>query len=236
MKETKKWLKIIGNIFIWAFVAFAVAITIIVLVANADDDRVPSINGKSFISILTDSMSPTFKKGDLIISEKLEDSEKSKLQVGDIITYYVDLDGDGFKELNSHRIVSINDNNGLIYYTTQGDNTVTNPTPDAPVFYGDVICRYTGTKISGIGGFLNFLQTKNGFLFVIVIPLILFFLYELCRFIFVLVEFRSKKASAISPADEEEIKRRAIEEYLRSQQAQSGNGSESHTDSDKKDE
>ena len=49
-------------------------------------------------------------------------------------------------------------------------------------------------------------------------PLILFFIYELYRFISILVTERAKKTAA--PAvDEEEIKRRAIEEYLAAQKA-----------------
>lgn len=220
MKKAKKWISITIDIILWLFVSFAIIITILVLATNKDDN-IPSINGKSPISVLTDSMSPTFKAGDLIICDKLTVEEKSKLEINDIITYYVDLDGDGIKEINTHRIVEkYEEPKGYVYYITQGDNRETNLNEDSePVFYGDVICRYTDTKFSGVGAFLSFLQTSTGFLVVIVLPLIAFFIYELYRFILVLVEFKHKKTGKISSAEEEEIKRRAIEEYLRSQQA-----------------
>ena len=47
--------------------------------------------------------------------------------------------------------------------------------------------------------------------------MILFFLYELYNFISILTSERAKKAP-IAKETEEEIKRRAIEEYLKSQQ------------------
>ncbi|HOA84402.1 MAG: signal peptidase I [Clostridiales bacterium] len=221
MKKAKKWLGIAGNVLLWLFVAFSVVITVLVFAANADDDGIPSIRGKSPITIVSDSMSPTFKAGDLIIGNKLTDAEKPELEVGDIITYYVDLDGDGKKEINTHRIVDkYTDQGGYVYYVTQGDNTATNPTPDAdPVVYYDVICRYTGTKIAGLGKVLSFLQTSRGFLICIVLPLLLFFIYELYRFISVVVEVKSKKGVKLTAEEEEEIKRRAIEEYLASKKA-----------------
>ena len=58
------------------------------------------------------------------------------------------------------------------------------------------------------------------------LPLILFFLYELYNFITILVSERSKKATAAAALDEEEIKKRAIEEYLAAQAAKEKGDSE----------
>ena len=65
---------------------------------------------------------------------------------------------------------------------------------------------------------INFLRSRLGFFICIVLPLILFFLYELYNFINILVTERAKKAP-VAKETEEEIKRRAIEEYIKSQQA-----------------
>ncbi|HHT54304.1 MAG TPA: signal peptidase I [Clostridiales bacterium] len=220
MQKAKKWLGIAVNVLLWLFVAFSVVITVLVFAANSNDDGIPSIGGKSPITILSDSMSPTFRAGDLIVGNMLTDTEKSTLDTGDIITYYVDLNGDGINEINTHRIVDKYDQGGYVYYVTQGDNTVTNPTPDAdPVVYYNVICKYTGTRIAGLGKALSFLQTSQGFLICVVLPLLLFFIYELYRFVSVVVEVKSKKGVKLTAAEEEEIKRRAIEEYLATQQA-----------------
>ncbi|MGI6166828.1 MAG: signal peptidase I [Eubacteriales bacterium] len=218
MKKAKKWLGIAGNVLLWLFVAFSVLITVLVFAANADDDGIPSIRGKSPITIMSDSMSPIFKAGDLIIGEKLTVAEKSELEVGDIITYYVDLDRDGKKEINTHRIVDkYTDEKGHVHYVTKGEaNTSDDP---EEVLFSDVLCRYTGTKIAGLGKVLSFLQTSKGFLLCVVLPLLLLFIYELYRFISVVVEVKSKKGVKLTAGEEEEIKRRAIEEYLASQKA-----------------
>ncbi len=225
MKDsTKKTLNIIGNVVIWLFVAFAVFITILVFVAQANSDGVPSIGGKVVINIVTDSMSPTMKEGDLILGEKLEDEQKHKLIVGDVITFYADLDGNGTDEINTHRIVElIQDSDGTtVGYRTQGDNKETNPVPDKDgVNAKDVICvwRDGDTKIGALGGFLSFLQTSLGFFLVIVLPLIAFFIYELIHFILTVNSVRAGNGGTakISAADEELIKQRAIAEFLAEQ-------------------
>ena len=64
---------------------------------------------------------------------------------------------------------------------------------------------------------MAFLRTKTGFFVCILIPMALFFLFELYKFIVTLIEV--KRGDAPEQLDEEEIKRRAIEEYLAQQKA-----------------
>ena len=61
---------------------------------------------------------------------------------------------------------------------------------------------------------MNFLRTKKGFFICIVIPMAVFFLVELYKFIVTLIELKKPE---LSEEDEEEIKKRAIEEYLAQQ-------------------
>ncbi len=153
-KEWKKILKIVGNVFLWLFVAFALVVTILAFAAQRSADGVPSIGGKCYMTVLSDSMNAKkttdeavleqlagykvkgFKKGDLIIGKKLTGTQKLELKVGDVISYLTDINGDGREEeINSHRIIAINyDENGEIYsYTTQGDNREMSTVPDEPV-------------------------------------------------------------------------------------------------------
>lgn len=224
----KKALKIVGNVILWLFVAFAAITMVFSLSAAANNDGVPSIFGKSLITIQSDSMNPTFKKGDLIFDDTLSGVEKMTLEIDDVITFKADLDGDGKDELNTHRIIDIVDaggnsvkddedyyKNNNVYYRTQGDNKETNATPDEHLVRHDtVVGKYTGAKLGGMGKVLDFLQSSTGFLVVIVLPLALFFIYELYNVISAIVATKQKK---ISVADEEEIKRRAVEKYLRQQ-------------------
>ena len=239
-KDWKKILKTVGNVLLWLFVAFALVVTILAFAAQRSVDGVPSIGGKCYMTVLSDSMNAKkttdsavleqlagykvkgFKKGDLIIGKKLTGVQKLDLKVGDVISYLTDIDGDGQEnEINSHRIVEIlYDANGEIEsYVTQGDNREMSTVPDAPIKWQYVIAKYTGTRIPGLGGFLGFLQKPTGFLVIIVLPLVLFFLYEVFVFIKTFISIKNSGKKVISTADEELIKQKAVEEYLRQQAA-----------------
>ena len=132
MKKYKKILKIALNAVIWIFVIFSLLMTVLALAAQSNADGVPSLGGKCFLTVASDSMSPTFDEGDLLISDMLTDEEKKSLKTGEVITFYADLDGNGSTELNSHRIVSVNydDGGNVVSYVTKWDNEKTNMTAD----------------------------------------------------------------------------------------------------------
>lgn len=68
------------------------------------------------IAVVSGSMSPTFNRGDAVVIEKLNDMEKDKLKVGDIIQFI-----SGTKYV-IHRITDIgNDEYGNKLFTTKGD-------------------------------------------------------------------------------------------------------------------
>ncbi len=215
--KTKKILSIIGNVVIWIIVAFSLLTTIFVIVAQNNKDGVPELFGKSFITIQTDSMEDTYKAGDMVFLTKLSDEEKKELKEDDIITFFspLDINKNGMlgDDINTHRIERIE--NGKIY--TQGDNPKA-PIDELPVEYGEVIgiCTEEG-KISGFGGVMDFLRSSLGFFLCVVLPMLLFFLYELYNFITLLAQRKVK--AGISQETEEEIKRKAIEEYLAQQNA-----------------
>ncbi len=221
----KKWLKTVGNVLLWVFIIFAVFMTVIAFTSTKNELGVSVILGKMPITILTESMEPTLKKGDLIISHELKPEQKSLLREDDIITYAVDLNNDGLMELNTHRIVSVRSEAGFVYYTTKGDNNVIADTDE--VRYDNVIGVYNGRRVPGVGSVLNFLQKPNGFLICVVIPLVLFLLYELYNFIKVMLTVKAEKQGKL---DEEEIKKKAIEEYI-AQQNKEQEKSESDADS-----
>ena len=216
----KKILSIALNAIIWLFVAFSLLITILVFSAQGSKDGVPSIFGKSLITISTDSMKPVYKAGDLVFMEKLDDAGKDALKPGDIITFRapIDINGDDMiNDINTHRIESIDGN----VFVTKGDyNLVADNEGDTPytVHISDIIGKCTEDgKIGGLGNVISFLRSSLGFFLCIVLPLILFFLYELYNFISIIVSERAKKAAGAAAVDEEEIKRRAVEEYLAKQ-------------------
>ncbi len=215
--KIKKISGIVLNVLIWVFVAFALAVTVLAFAAQANSDGVPELFGKSFVTIESPSMEPIFDEGDLVIIERLSEEAKKTLVKGDIITYRapIDINKDGkVGDLNTHRIEFI-DENGRI--TTKGDN---NPGVDNyTIGYEDILGKCgEDSGISGVGAVIKFLRSSVGFFFCVLLPLAIFFIYELVRFIYIVVTERRKDAP-VSKETEEEIKRRAVEEYLKEQAA-----------------
>lgn len=204
----KKVLKVIVNIFAWLIVFLALLVTILVF-SSTRSNGVANLLGYIPLTVESQSMSPTFEQGDLIICKQIDDP--STLQVNDVITFWTIIDGQKVK--NTHRIVEISDEGSVRSFTTRGDH---NPIADEePTYPGDLIGKWTDIKLSGAGNIMAFLRTKVGFFVCILIPMAIFFLIELYKFIVTLIEV---KRPATEPAlDEEEIKRRAIEEYLAAQ-------------------
>lgn len=229
MKKTQKILKIVLNIFIWIFVAFSAFMTILSLTASSSQDGIPSISGTAFLTVSSDSMKGTFGEGDLILVKKITDEAKQNLKIGDVITFRADLDDNGTQELNTHRIYEINyyENGAVASYKTWGDN---NPIPDEkPVEWQLVVGKWNkearddGTVIPFVGGVISFIQKPTGFLVAIVLPLVIFFLYEVYVFIKAVFTVKGEKASktqaAESAAHDEAVKQAAIAEYLAAQEA-----------------
>ena len=236
--KARKALSVIGNILIWIFIVFAVVVTILAFAAQSSSDGVPAIAGKVILTVQTDSMSPVFDAGDIIIGQKLTEEEKNNLKVDDIITFKAgDINGDGVEgDMNSHRIVEVGNENGLVYYRTKGDNPDTNIIVDQEKVYpGDIVSKYTDIRLPKLGSFLNFLQQPTGFLLVVVLPLVLFFIYELIVFIKKFIEVKNGGKKQITAADEEEIKQKAIAEYL-AQQKKAEEEKESAENSSKEEE
>ena len=223
--DVKKILSIVGNVLVWAFVILSLVITAMVFTAQKSEDGVPALFGKSLITIETGSMDPTYMPGDMVFMTKLTREEKMNLQVGQIITFRtsIDINGDGKPgDLNTHRIEE--GRGETLSFVTKGDhNPYADNVGDNPytVHVDDIIgvCTEDG-KIRGLGNVINFLSSSLGFFLCIVLPLILFFLYELYNFITVLMAERKKTASANAAETEEEIKKRAIEEFLAAQAAE----------------
>ncbi|MGN1077363.1 MAG: signal peptidase I [Candidatus Gallimonas sp.] len=219
-RKAKKIVKIVVNVIVWIFLIFALLMTILAFSAQASNAGYPKIGKNCLLTVSSDSMNGPegFKKGDLIICRVLTEEEKSNLQEGDVVTFYTDLPGDGIdgKVLNTHRIIErrVSEENGTVTYVTQGDNREVSFVPDEPIGVSDIEAVWTGKRIAGLGSAMAFLRSSTGFLVCIVLPLALFFVYELVLMIRTIVKLRNKNKKQITKEEEELIKQRAIEEYL----------------------
>lgn len=215
----KKVLKVFVNVLVWIVLILALLVTIMVF-SSGRNNGVANLLGYIPMTVESDSMKPTFQKNDLIICKEIDDVYS--LKEGDVITFWTIIDGAKVK--NTHRIVEINDIENNRSFITRGDNNDLDDT--VPVYNGDIIGKWTSFKIGGFGKVMNFLRTKTGFFICIVIPMAVFFLVELYKFIVTLIEIKKPQ---LSEEDEEEIKKRAIEEYLASQKKDNEEGTEAES-------
>lgn len=191
MKAAKKGITIIVSIVLWAIILLA-ALFAFTTLATRDEMNVSSLAGFTPMIVETDSMAPTFSAGDLILIRK---TDPASLKEGDIITFHTIIENQ--YALNTHRIDSIVEQNGMRSYITKGDN---NDIPDTHVIAdGDIVGTYVG-KVSRLGKVMKFLSSSVGFLVVIVLPLLLFFIYQIYNLI--MVSINLKKAVAIEEAKE----------------------------------
>lgn len=190
MKALKRGVTILISIILWAIILLA-ALFAFTTLATRDNTSVARLAGYTPLVVKSDSMAPTFYQGDLIIIRKCD---TTLLEEGEIITFHTIINNE--YALNTHRILSITESGGIRSYTTKGDN---NEIADTHLISdGDIVGKYV-TKLPGLGKVMDFLSSSIGFLLIIVLPLLLFFIYQIYHLI--MVSIRLKKAIAIEEAE-----------------------------------
>ena len=209
----KKVGTVLVSVLLWAIILVA-ALYAFTTMATKDSQNVSSILGYTPMTVQSDSMSPTFSKGDLIFVKKCD---TTKLEVGDIICFHTLIDNQ--YALNTHRIEKIDETaGGARSYTTKGDN---NQVEDTHIISdGDIVGKYVG-HWAKVGNVMDFLSSSVGFLVVIVIPMLIFFIYQVYNLI--MINIRLKRAIAVENAQAEEEARLKV---------QAENGGDTSTDAD----
>lgn len=192
MKVLKKTGTIVISVLLWVIILVA-ALYAFTTMATRDNQNVSSIMGYTPLVVKSDSMAPTFSAGDLIFIKKCD---TSKLKEGDIICFHTIIDNE--YALNTHRIQKIEEAGDARSYTTLGDNN--NGITDTHIISdGDIVGKYVG-HLKKLGKVMDFLSSSIGFLVVIVLPMLLFFIYQVYNLI--MISIRLKKAVAVETAKE----------------------------------
>lgn len=207
MKAIKKGLTVIVSVVLWGIILLA-ALFAFTTLATRDDNNVASLAGYTPMVVETDSMAPTFLSGDLILIKKCD---TASLNEGDIICFHTIINNE--YALNTHRIQKIEDMEGVRSYTTKGDN---NEISDSHIISdGDIVGKYVG-KLSKMGKVMDFLSGSVGFLVVIVLPMLLFFIYQVYHLIMVSINLKKAVAAeeAVKKAEKEDTARSEAEAAL----------------------
>lgn len=207
--KTKKILEIILTSIEVIVVLFLLLFSIFSAMTSAGG----SFFGQQSYAVKTDSMAPEFNAGDLIFIEQASDESKKSYAIGDVIMFHMGNTENG--EYNTHRVQEVlKDSSGSVYaYITKGDNA---PEEDSlPVEIRYVVGRYTGFKLPVIGGMVSFTQEGNNFIFVVIVPLALLFLWNGYYFFRMFMKSSNEKAVENASALKEEEKQAILEEAKR---------------------
>ena len=165
--------KAIFNIIVIIYVIIAIFITTCLLSYN--EHKVTEFGDKSLIIIDSDSKDYDYKKGDLIITNKKSAKDAKE---GDHVFFY---NKEGIKIAKIEKVKDFGE--AGMNYTIDGEYTVVED---------DVAGTSNDIKvIHNLGNVLSVLESKWGFLFLIVFPTMLAFLREVKELVF---ELRNKKA------------------------------------------
>lgn len=223
------------NVLIVVVLIVSILIAVMALTSKANGG-ISTLFGYTIQPIQSDSMkgkSPEgypggdFGQGDLMIAKATDFDLNAAYDVGDIITFRTKDSATNEYMLIAHRIVDTADNpNGLKVYQTQGDNRETSPVPDqtveseyidassiGSVFYSS---SYQGKILKGWGAPLDFLRSQQGFFFVVLLPMIIFFMYELIRVVMNMTNYKKAKAEE----EKEAAVKAAVAEALDSKQSE----------------
>ena len=189
MQVIRKAIMVLLSVMLWAIILLMALFTFTTL-ATRDEQSVGRLAGFTPLTVKSDSMAPTFREGDLIV---IRECSPASLQVGDIITFHTIINNE--YALNTHRIAEIKEVGEARCYVTKGDNNAIEDTH--MISDGDIVGRYVG-KVPVLGKVLAFLSGKVGFLVVIVLPMLLFFIYQVYHLVMVSIDL--KKAIAVEGA------------------------------------
>ncbi len=188
----KVWLTLVNIISIGIIIS---AIFILFLVIMTAPGKVPQIGGYTVLRVVTGSMAPTLETDTLIVVRKTEPAE---VKEGDIISFYSSdpaLEG----AVNTHRVLSIREEDGIYYYTTKGDaNNVADSYEVSSVYLIGTVCFSS----YALGKMARLLANPLIFIPVILIPLAVILICDIARTV--------KIAGRIAKEEEEEAVREAI--------------------------
>lgn len=183
IKFLLKFIKVI----VWIFVLLVI---FVILVQRIFDNRV-SIGSYRMFTVVTGSMDPVYKVGDVVISKEVEPSTINK---GDDVVYLGEKND--FKDkIVTHRVIKIENKDNEYYFTTKGiANDYSDPVISSDQIYGKVV--YKPVVLSFLSGILN---TKLGFYLLIFVPVAFLIFLEILDYI-------KRKEGELDEGEKEEVK------------------------------
>lgn len=210
--------KIALNVIFYALILLVLLFSISNIRAKNKNDQIPNIFGKGYLNVLSDSMEgdnkDSFNAGDLIVVKIANDKNISKLEVGNVVTFYdysIASNKGAGTALNSHRIVYIDKSSDNYVYYTVGDKIAKELNFDASKLTQEnylTILNNLGMKnyqafgsseirgiyTSKLAGFGKTIQTiNNHFVAIIIVPVAILLVIEIGILVLNIMRAREEK-------------------------------------------
>lgn len=166
-QRTSKVASFATSIVLGAVVVLALALVLLGVLARPGANGVGEVVGHPVFKVLSGSMTPAFRPGDLIVDDPVTASRAAHLVPGDVITFHVP---GSRTELVTHRIIAVRHvaGSGRTAYQTKGDaNNAPDPGLVSP---GEIVGTYAGRVPFG-GYVLQALQDRVVSLALVLVPL-----------------------------------------------------------------
>ena len=169
-----KTLTIIGIVLCVILIPILIINCTLIIKSYINKDEVPDFGGVMPLIVLTDSMYPDIKSGDIIVSKTVDANE---VNVGDVISFF-DPAGNG-QSVVTHKVIDKYDVDGKLFFKTKGINNNTEDT--LPVPADKLVGKYTDVRIPLAGHVAIFMQTVPGLIVCVILPILIFVGYDILR-------------------------------------------------------
>ena len=190
----KKWL--LGLCNAAAIVLIAASVLVLLVVVLTPQGQVPRILGYSVLRVTTGSMEPEIPVDSMILVRR---TDPGAIREGDIITFFSREPGlEG--ALNTHRVQSIAQRDGSLYFTTKGDANALED--QAPVTSEALVGKVVFVS-AAMGAVLRLLTNPLVFVPLILLPLLGMLVMNAVR--------TARLAAKLARQEEEEAVRQILE-------------------------
>lgn len=174
--KRKKILNIIGIVLCVLLLPILIINSILIVKGMVNEDEVPGIGGYMPLIVLTESMDPTIKAGDIIICKKVSPSD---VKEEDVISFF-DPEGNGTSVV-THRVyeVEYDEATGEYSFRTQGDNNDVEDRLAVPE--ENLVGVWTEVRFGLVGHIVLFTQSTWGLIVCIFLPIGALITYEFLR-------------------------------------------------------
>lgn len=174
VSASQKILTAVGIVLCVILVPILIVNCTLIVKSFLNKDEVPDFGGYLPLIVLTDSMYPDIKSGDLIICKTIDPNDVKE----DMVISFFDPEGNGTAVV-THKVVEVLEQDGKRSFRTAGINN--NAEDRLPVPAENLVGEYTEIRFGGVGNVALFMQTTAGLVICVLVPIVLFVGYDLIR-------------------------------------------------------